>query len=125
MASTALSFFWSVLSGSGKLIGSCAHALDLLPEWRLGKQSADRRCGVIFDSSASATKYSSWRNFMGGTGFAIPVHRMHCESGWIRFLNRFATHPVELISRELGDFLTKMLLFREDDFRRRLCQDAL
>jgi len=20
---------------------------------------------------------------------------MHCKSGWIRFLNRFATHPVE------------------------------
>jgi hypothetical protein len=43
----------------------------------------------------------------------MPVHRMHCKSGWI------------LIRREVGDFLTKLLLFREDDFRRRLCQGAV
>ena len=50
---------------------------------------------------------------------------MGCKSGWIRFLNRFATHPVDLVSRESGDFLTKLLLFRKDDSRQRLYQDAL
>jgi hypothetical protein len=38
---------------------------------------------------------------------------MHCKAVGIRFLNRFATHPLELISRELGDFLTKLLLFQK------------
>ena len=33
----------------------------------------------------------------------MPVHRMHCKSAWI------------LIGRKLGDFLTKLLLFREED----------
>jgi hypothetical protein len=40
---------------------------------------------------------------------------MHCKSGWIRFLSRFATRPVEEVSRELGEFLTKLLLFQKDE----------
>jgi hypothetical protein len=40
---------------------------------------------------------------------------MHCTIGRIRFLNRFATHPVQEVGRELGKFLTKLLLFRKDE----------
>jgi hypothetical protein len=38
---------------------------------------------------------------------------MHCKSDWIRFLNRSATHPVRLISRELGDFLQSYYFFEK------------
>ena len=34
-----------MLPGSRKLIGSCAHALDLLVERRLGQRAANRRVG--------------------------------------------------------------------------------
>jgi hypothetical protein len=92
----------------------------------------------VFVGCPNSIRFLHWRHFAvlalfqcniytrtGQTGFARPVLRMRCKSGWIRFLNRFPTHPVELISRELGDFLTKLLLFRKDDFRQRLYQDAL
>ena len=115
-----------MLSDSRKLIGVflCSR-VEFACRTAVGETGSRPAAWVNFDSSAPATKYSSWRNFMGETGFARPVHRMHCKSDWIRFLNRSATHPVRLISRELGDFLTKLLLFRKDDSRQRLYQDAL
>src|SRR5271165_5231907 len=70
MASTALSLLGSVLPGSRKLIGSCAHALNLLVERRLGTRAADRPAWANFDSSAASTKYSSLRNFSAGDGIS-------------------------------------------------------
>jgi hypothetical protein len=40
---------------------------------------------------------------LGGRGLAKRVHRMYCKSGWIRFLNRFATHPVEELVANWGN----------------------